>query len=339
MTSFCKVEIFFGLDWILTKNQIPNTKIQFELEIEIEPMSVNANVLLNQRGIYTDLIRIVNDYTVGDRVFWKGKYDSVVSELNSELEKEMRFRRDINNYSDTFQTRLGHNIAFATRRKIACITQQYGECIRDGAKTMNLHESFKRYNVVGIHRVAFDNLVFKLKQMVRVKDYRVYKFKSNFPPSFEINITSKLRRHMNDYNYKEYQCYIGEDSTKLWPTKINWGDRKIQQQKRSICNEVKANYDMKQHWVRIMENQTENRFSENYQLTPTVKISHVNEKSIRVRVNTFDGKPVEVTKKISQDKKTNRLYICDPVLKKRRLYADKKYVHCPSKYLTLYKNM
>ena len=335
MTNFCKTEIFFGLNRI----RIKKIKNQNPSELKLDTMSANANVLLKQVGIYTELMNIVNDYTVGERSFWKGKYDSVVSELNSELEKEKRFRRDINNYSDTFQARLGRIIAFSTQRKIACITQRYGECINDTAKTMSVQDYFKRYNVVGIHRIAFDNLVFRLKQMIRVKDYKVYKFKSNSPPIFQINLTSRLMRHLNDYSHEEYECYIGEDSNKLWPTKMNWGDRKIQQQKRIICNEIKAKYDMKQHWVRIMKKQTENRFSENYQLTPTVKISHVNEKSIRVRVNTFDGKPVEVTKKISQDKKTNRLYICDPVLKKRRLYADKKYVHCPSEYLTLYKTM
>ena len=294
-------------------------------------MSVNANVLLNQCGIYTDLIRIVNDYTVGEKSYWKGKYESVVSELNFELKKESYIYFRV----DTFQARLNRTIANATRKKITCIVQQYGECIDNVAKTVSVQDYFNRYNVVGVHRVAFDNLVFKLKQMIRVKDYQVYKFKSNF----RFNITSKLLRHLNDYNHKEYQCYIGEDSKKLWPSKINWGDRIIQQRKRSICNEVKAIYDMKQHMVRIMEQQTENMFIDKYNLTSTVKISHVNNKSVRVRVHTFNGKKVEVTKKISQDKKTNRLYICDPVFKKRRLYADEKYVECPPKYLTLYKNM
>ena len=294
-------------------------------------MSVNANVLLNQCGIYTDLIRIVNDYTVGEKSYWKGKYESVVSELNFELKKESYIYFRV----DTFHARLNRTIANATRKKITCIVQQYGECIDNVAKTVSVQDYFNRYNVVGVHRVAFDNLVFKLKQMIRVKDYQVYKFKSNF----RFNITSKLLRHLNDYNHKEYQCYIGEDSKKLWPSKINWGDRIIQQRKRSICNEVKAIYDMKQHMVRIMEQQTENMFIDKYNLTSTVKISHVNNKSVRVRVHTFNGKKVEVTKKISQDKKTNRLYICDPVFKKRRLYADEKYVECPPKYLTLYKNM
>ena len=294
-------------------------------------MSVNANVLLNQCGIYTDLIRIVNDYTVGEKSYWKGEYESVVSELNFELKKESYIYFRV----DTFQARLNRTIANATRKKITCIVQQYGECIDNVAKTVSVQDYFNRYNVVGVHRVAFDNLVFKLKQMIRVKDYQVYKFKSNF----RFNITSKLLRHLNDYNHKEYQCYIGEDSKKLWPSKINWGDRIIQQRKRSICNEVKAIYDMKQHMVRIMEQQTENMFIDKYNLTSTVKISHVNNKSVRVRVHTFNGKKVEVTKKISQDKKTNRLYICDPVFKKRRLYADEKYVECPPKYLTLYKNM
>lgn len=302
-------------------------------------MSVNANVLLKQVGIYTDLINIVNDYTVGERSFWKGKYESVVSELNSEYEKEERFRRDLNNYSDTLQTRLGRVIAFATRKKIACITQQYGECINDTAKTKSVQDYFKRYNVVGIHRVAFDNLVFKLKQMVRVKDYEVYKFKTNSPPSFQINITSRLMRHLNDYSHEEYECYIGEDSKKVWPTKINWGDRVIQQRKRIVCNQVRSIYDMKQQWSRIMKQQSENNFINNYNLRNNVKISYINQKSIRVYVNTFNGKPVQVTKKILQDKKTERFYICDPVHKKRRLYADQKFIDCPSEYSTLYKNM
>jgi len=303
-------------------------------------MSVNANVLLNQAGIYTDLINIVNDYTVGDNVFWKGKYNCVVSELEGEFQQELSIRTDLHAcmFSDTLQERLSRSIALATRKKIACIMQHYGECIHDRAKTLSIHDYFKRHNVVGIHRVAFDNLIFKLKQIMRVKDYKVYKYKSN-SQSFQFNITSKLLRHLNDYNHIEYQYYIGEDSHKLWTSKINWGDRFIQQRKRVICNEVRSIYDIKQKWVLIMKRQSENVFIKDYKLTNTVKISHVNLKSVRVSVNTFNGKIVEVTKKISRDKKTNRLYICDPVLQKRRLYADQKYLECPSKYLTLYRNM
>ena len=118
-----------------------------------------------------------------------------------------------------------------------------------------------------------------------------------------------------------------------------WGDRETQQCKQKIGKELCSIRERKHKWIVAMERQTNNNFKEKYQLACNIKISHVNDKSIRVSVNTFDGKRVEVTKKISEDKKTNRLYICHPVLKKRRLYADEKYIHCPPKYFTMYKNM
>lgn len=37
---------------------------------------------------------------------------------------------------------------------------------------------------------------------------------------------------------------------------------------------------------------------------------------------------IGVTKKISQDNKTGRYYIKDPVNKGNRLYTDEKYVEC-----------
>lgn len=293
-----------------------------------------VNSILNQCGLYTDLIRMVNDYTVGDLLHWKGKYNSVIHELKQEFKEFKPVRR-----SDTIQRRLANKLGYSVRRKLACIIQCYGESVNDNEKTTSIQDYFKKYSVVGIHRIAFDNLVFILKQMMKVKDYNIYNYKSNYPPSFNFHISLKLMRHLNDYNHTEYECYINHDKTKIWTSKMPWGNRETQQCKQKIGKELCSIREKKLKWIIAKEQQTNNNFKEKYKLASNIKISHVNVKSVRVSVNTFDGKHVEVTKKISEDKKTNRLYICHPVLKKRRLYADEKYIHFPQKYLTLYKNM
>ena len=298
-------------------------------------MSINTtNCMMNQVGLYTDLVNIVNDYTHGDKAYWRGKYHSVVYEMTSEFEKQYRLRDN-----DTIQARLLRVVNFATRKKIACVIQQYSECITDDSKTISIHDNIERYNVVGLHRIAFDRLVFRLKQMMRVKSYNIYHYKSNFPPSIIINITSKLMRHINDYNHTEYQCYTGNDSKKLWPTKINWGTRKIQEEKKLISKEVKRLYLQKQLWIQTTKDASCNTFISHYKLTNTIKISYVNNFSVRLIVNIYNGKPVEVTKKICTDRKTGRLYVYNPIVKRRRLYADEKYINPPSKMYKLYKNM
>ena len=215
----------------------------------------------------------------------------------------------------------------------------YSESCNNNEKTASIYENFKRYGVVGIHRVAFDNLVFRLKQMMKVKDYKTYEYKSVHHMRFGFEITPKLIRHISNYNHTEYECYISPDKSKIWPSKMAWGNREIQQSKRKLGKELDSIRKNKQMWIHIEEQQTQNQFYTNFKLANNIKISHVNDKSVRVSVSTFDGKPVEVTKKIGQDKKTTRLYICHPVLKKRRLYADEKFLDCPPQMHTLYKNI
>ena len=341
MTSFCKVEIFFGLDWILTKNQIPNTKIQFELELELEPMSVNANVLLNQAGIYTDLIRMINDYTVGDRVFWKGKYDSVIHEL-----KTLFTLTDRNWYDmESLIRNLNEKRQIDSWRKIHCVMQYYTTSLNDSDKTASIYDLFNKHGVIGLYRVAFDNIVFKMKQRARVKQYDDYSCSVLFfkvTPKLFFKATPKLLRHIHDYNHTEYECYYNFNritSIPIWVSKFNWGSRYVQTNIRAVCNQITTISETKRKWIVVKNRQTNNNFKAKYKLASNIKISHVNDKSVRVSVNTFDGKHMEVTKKIGEDKKTKRLYICHPVLKKRRLYADEKFIHCPPKYFTLYKNM
>lgn len=295
-------------------------------------MMTSINATLSKCGLYSDLINLVNDYSVGNRCYWKGKYDYVMQELMKEFE---------GNQIDTIQKMqmLGRKIGYATRRKLACIMQQYDGGINDCEKTTSINDNLKRYGVVGIHRVAFDKLIFKVKQMMKVKNYESYHYKSNYPPSFMFHIHSKLLRHIYDYNHTEYECYFIQDKSKTWISKMAWGNWQTQQIKQNIGKKIKSIRKKKQVWMQVKRNETENTFSVNFNLANNIKISNVNKKSVRVSVNQFDGKPVEVTKKIGEDKKTNRLYICHPVLKKRRLYADEKYMCCPPEMLTLYKNM
>lgn len=283
------------------------------------------NATLTNCGLYTDIINLVNDYTVGDSSYWKGKYDSVTNELITEKSES------------TFV--LGRKLSYQTRRKIACIMQMYSDSVNNHEKTASIYDNFKRYGVVGIHRVAFDNLVFKVKQMMKVKNYTIYKYKSNCPPSFDFHISPKLLRHICDYNHTEYECYFVQDKRKMWISKMNWGNREFQQMKRKIGNEIKLMRKKKKQWAQIKKDEKENSFAINFKLTNKIKIMHINQKSVRIRVNIGDGKHVLVTKKINQDEKSERYYICDPVIKKRRLYADEKYMECPSVMMTLYKNM
>lgn len=39
------------------------------------------SILLNNTPIIEDLISLINDFTVGDNTYWKGKYDDVMKEL------------------------------------------------------------------------------------------------------------------------------------------------------------------------------------------------------------------------------------------------------------------
>ena len=301
-------------------------------------MNYGTNDILSQGGLYTVLVNLVNDYTVGEHTHWKGKYGYVIRELNTEFE-QFRKNRGVIGKEDTIQAKLCRTIGYSTRKKIACIVHLYGVSVNNHEKTVSIHDNFKKYGVVGIHRVAFDNLVFKVKQMIKVKDYKMYQYKSNNHSSFEFCITPKLMRHIHDYQHTEYECYINHDISKVWPSKMAWGNREIQQSKRKLGKELESIRKNKQMWIHIEGQQTQNQFYDNFKLANNIKISHVNDKSVRVSVNTFDGKPVEVTKKIGQDKKTDRLYICHPVLKKRRLYADEKFISYPPKLFTLYKNI
>jgi len=142
------------------------------------------NSIFSQCGLYTDLISIVNDYSIGDLSHWKGKYDSVIHELNTENEQ---FQRNI--WECTIQEKLNKLICHSSRNKIACIMHVYSESCNNNEKTASIYENFKRYGVVGIHRVAFDNLVFRLKQMMKVKDYKTYEYKSVHHMRFGFEIT------------------------------------------------------------------------------------------------------------------------------------------------------
>lgn len=326
----CKIEFFCVFFRESKTKKQSKTQSKTQANSELEAMSFNANTLLRQVGIYTDLINLVNDYTVGEKSYWKGKYESVMHELIKEFEEGQ---------IDTIQEKLGRKIGYATRKKLACIMQQYDGVINESEKTVSVYDHLKRYGIVGIHRVAFDKLVFKVKQMLKVKNYNSYHYKSNYPPSFMFHINGKLMRHLYDYNHTEYECYIHGDKSKIWISKMCWGNRVIQQCKQKIGKNLCSIREKKTKWLLKRKQETENNFCVKFQLANNVKISYVNEKSVRVSVNKFDGKPVEVTKKICEEKKTNRLYICHPVLKKRRLYADKKYMHYPEEMFALYKNM
>ena len=100
----------------------------------------------------------------------------------------------------------------------------------------------------------------------------------------------------------------------------------------NICKELHSIRNKKAKIVLVKRRENENNFvSCEYKLGSGLDIINVNNKSIRVKVEHN-----EVTKKISQDNKTGRYYINDPVNKGQRLYADEKYVECDSKLFSLY---
>jgi hypothetical protein len=44
-------------------------------------MCLNS-ILLDNTPLYADILSVINDYSVGDKSYWKGKFNSVVSQIN-----------------------------------------------------------------------------------------------------------------------------------------------------------------------------------------------------------------------------------------------------------------
>lgn len=301
------------------------------------------NEILSSCGLYKDLINIVAEYTTGDMSYWRGKYDSVVSEIVFKTKNEYRLNDVEDDCLNKLPAKLMRHIQRGCQAKINCVMQDYNTPVKNLNRTLSVNDMFEKYGIVGMYRVMFDNIVFKIKQKMRVKNSN--KFKSS---NLDFIFTPKILRHLHNYNHTEYESYFSNNTkplwdsnaTPLWISKVDWGYRDVQINMRMMCKQIRSICEKKHKWIAMEAQSKENNFGiHDYKLANNIKIVNVNNKSIRVHVHTFDGKRIEITKTIGEDKKTKRLYICNPLHKKQRLYADEKFLHYPTTMYTLYKNM
>jgi len=284
-----------------------------------------------------DVIYLINEYVHGDRKYWKGKYEQVADEMKKEgpiIRKSNEFFANKNGFSFLFRTSLVRDLSDQFPKKINCIFSCY-EVMTDSCKTLTINDCLDKYGVIGIYRVMFDNIVFKLKQITKIASIIRYRININNKAIY-LNINSKLLRHLHDYNYCEYDCYVTRDSKRwTWQTKMNWGDLYIQMHKRDICSEIR-NLKLKKQMIEFdIEQAKTNMFEEGYKLRPYIEIIKVNNKTIRISVKKLKYNKT-MLKQINKNKISERIYIIDPITKSR-LYADEKYKE--SHISLLYQNM
>ena len=259
----------------------------------------------------------VNDFTLGTKMYWKGKYDFVVSELY------VTVKPNRSTWLSVLKSKLRSDI----KKKVRSIIYHYiaphhylskNIIPKNNGKTYSVSEILKQDNIVNLYRIAFDKMVLRIK---------------NEEGNASSESIGKLLRHINDYNHTEYLCCFNNKRNKSnWTSKMNWGSVKYQNIMNNICKEIHSIRNKKAKIVLVKRRENENNFvSSEYKLSSEVDIIRVNNKSVCVKVANN-----EVTKKIIEDKKTKRCYINDPVKKGKRLYADEKYVKCDSKLFSLY---
>lgn len=288
---------------------------------------MNSNAMMTNFGLYTDVIGLINDYCSGDRKYWKRKYDQVIYNMNCFFDRN----------SDYFVSRpQGQDPFFADIRKILYQYQRkvirskirsvihFAQSLGDGNKTSSITEILYQYKVLGIYRVAFDRAVRRITQTMGLTQAGVYMYNMNINKPMFLEISRPVFRHLQDYNYTEYMS-IFNCRFNLWAVKMDWGTRDIQTKKQAINNKIKQEGISRKRKRDMIEQETENVFLKGYALD-NIEIHSVHQKSVTVFVGGIFS-----NKKIGVDKKTGRVYICNPKVKRARLYADeKKLIH---KYL------
>jgi hypothetical protein len=284
---------------------------------------MNSNTIMTSLGLYTDVIGMVNDYCNGDRDYWKSKYDQVLFRLKCLLSKHFEtivLRPQDDPFMANIRKALYDYQRKVIRRKISSVihcAQSQG----DGNKTRSIADILHQYNVVGIYRVAFDIAVRRISQTMGLTQWGEYMYKININNPMLLEISRQLFRHLQDYNYTEYMS-IFRCRWKLWAIKMDWGTRDIQTIKQAINKEIKQEGINRKRKRDMIEQETDNSFAVGYRLGSKFIIRSINQKSITVYVAGMI-----VNKKVNTEKKTGRIYICNPVLKRTRLYADeKKYI-------------
>ena len=280
--------------------------------------------MMTSIGLYTDVIGLINDYCSGDRAYWKRYYDQVVFNMNCFFDaKSLKFmspQREADPFLADMRKMLCKYLRRSIRRKIRVIIN-FAEMRGDGRKTVSITDTLYHYKVVGIHRVAFDRAVRRINQIMRLTEGGEYMYNMNVNSPMLLEVSRRLFRHLQDYNYTEYVS-IFNCRLRLWAIKMDWGTGDVQTQKRAVNKEIREESFRRVRKRNMIEQETENTFAVGYSLDSGITIINVNHKSISVNVSGMT-----VNKKVGTDKNTGRVYICNPVVKRRRLYADeKKYI-------------
>jgi hypothetical protein len=278
---------------------------------------MNTNAMMTNLGLYSDVIGLINEYCNGDRQYWRSKYDQVVFTLGR-LKFHSSSSRKMDPFLSDTRKKLCRIQRKIIRRKIRVVLES-SDILCNGRKTVSIKYTLDRYNVVGIYRIAFDKAVDRIIRTMRITQsfYYTYIMNINRDKDTRIGISQRLFRHLQDYNYTEF-VNIFSCRYKLWAVKLDWGTLDMQAQKRKINTEILNEGIKRKRKQYMIEQETENILAVGYRFGVDIDIIRVHKKSI----NLMAGDKV-VNKRINVDKKTGRIYICNP-LKKGRLYADEK---------------
>ena len=232
---------------------------------------------LHVQGLYDDIIHAINDYTCGEKHDWKIKYGNVVKELNS---VSSDYLININQLTDKLYLNIEYKMRFI-------INDHFNSDER--CKTHSIYERFIEYDVVGIYRVIFDCMIFKIKQQLKVlsfsttrsnnpelnTNYIIYKhfpFKNN-----PIKLTQSFCRHIHDYNYNEYMYAINHNEIhQKWTYKFNWGSYDLQYNRYNVSEQIKSiKYNKNKIKSLLLHAHTNNFMNSIYSLKSDIHIINV----------------------------------------------------------------
>lgn len=298
---------------------------------------MNTNLILKHRGLYDDVISLVDDFLVGEISMWKRNYTNVMSQYKRIVHNVYFYKYtpvgsklDIKKINIELHKHLKNKMNNIF--KVTSYNQQSGI-------TYSVNELLTKYKVSGYSKVVFDTICFKLFQQLKVVPYSeriYYTFKHIFPyDKRELYIQPSIYRHLLDFDHREYYKFYTNQHINKWCYKVNWGGYEVQVAKQEICNEIKniridrlAYEDIKK---KELTNEFENSF---YILDDCIQIINVNYKSICIETASLT-----MNKRIHTERRTNRTYIVHPDINNNtRLYADEKKAICSTPQLkTLYK--
>lgn len=285
---------------------------------------MNSNAIMANFGLYTDVIGLINDYCSGDRDYWKSKYDQVMFNMNCFFDRNSDYFVSRPQEQDPFFADIRKILYEYQRKVIRSKIRSVIHCAAsrgDGNKTSSIADILYRYKVVGIYKVAFDRAVRRISQTMGLTQFGGYMYNININKPMLLEISRPVFRHLQNYNYTEYMS-IFNCKWKLWAIKMDWGTRDIQTKKQATNKEIRQEGINRKRKRDMIEQETENTFAVGYTLASRVLIRSIHQKSITIRVAGM-----VLNKRVNTDKKTGRIYICNPILKRTRLYADeKKYI-------------